>query len=157
MSLEESMKELAESNTKLAKALNRYADVIETNGVGVVSQAAKGKTAAADEEDEPAPKSKGKAAAAAEKPAAKSKAKAAPADEDDDGLDSKPAPKGKAKKAITFDEVKAKLLEVKEIGGREAAAEIFGEYGYSSLNNVQEKDYQAIFDDAVKYLDDNAE
>lgn len=155
MSLEESMKELAESNTKLAKALNRYADVIETNGVGVVSQAAKGK-AAADEEDEPAPKAKGKAAAA-EKPAAKSKAKAAAADEDDDGLDSKPAPKGKAKKAITFDEVKAKLLEVKEIGGREAAAEIFGEYGYSSLNNVQEKDYQAIFDDAVKYLDDNAE
>lgn len=151
MSLEESMKELAESNTKLAKALNRYADVIEENGVGVVSQA-KGKTKPAEEEEAPAPKGKGKAA-----PAAKGKAKPA-ADEDDDGLEEAPAPKAKGKaKAITFDQVKAELLKVKEIGGREAAAEIFGEYGYSSLNNVQEKDYQAIFDDAVRYIENNEE
>lgn len=150
MSLEDAM-------NNLAKAMNRYADVIETNGVAVVSQAASG-----------GEESGGKTTKATKTTTTKASGKAsnkgaADKDEgDDDGLGGgdggKATGKGnKTKKALTFDEVKAKLLEVKELGGREAAAEIFGEYGYSSLNNVQEKDYQAIFDDAVKYLDDNAE
>lgn len=152
MSLEDAM-------NNLAKAMNRYADVIEKHGVSVVSKASGG------EEEESGGKSTTTKATKTTTTKASGKAsnKGADKDEgDDDGLGGGDGGKttgkgGKAKKALTFDEVKAKLLEVKELGGREAAAEIFGEYGYSSLNNVQEKDYQAIYDDAVKYLDDNAE
>lgn len=151
MSLEDAM-------NNLAKAMNRYADVIETNGVAVVSQAKPGKS-----DDEGDTKSSGKTTTKATKTTSKTSNKGADKDEgDDDGLGGdggKSTGKGgkTTKKALTFDEVKAKLLEVKELGGREAAAEIFGEYGYSSLNNVQEKHYQDIYDDAQKYLDENAE
>lgn len=160
MSLEESMTTLAESNLKLAKALSRYADVIEANGVAVVSKANTG----SGEGDEGGGKASGKTTTSkATKATSKTSNKGGDKDEgDDDGLGGdggKSTGKGgkTTKKALTFDEVKAKLLEVKELGGREAAAEIFGEYGYSSLNNVQEKHYQDIYDDAQKYLDDNAE
>lgn len=154
MSLEDAM-------NNLAKAMNRYADVIEKHGVSVVSKA--NGSGGEEEESGGKPTTTSKATkSTTSKASGKASNKGADKDEgDDDGLGGgdggKATGKGKAKKALTFDEVKAKLLEVKELGGREAAAEIFGEYGYSSLNNVQEKDYQSIFDDAVKYLDDNAE
>lgn len=150
MSLEDAM-------NNLAKAMNRYADVIEKHGVSVVSKASGG------EEEESTSKTSNKATTTkATKTTSKTSNKGADKEEgDDDGLGDSGKSTGKGgkstKKALTFDEVKAKLLEVKELGGREAAAEIFGEYGYSSLNNVQEKHYQEIFDDAVKYIEDNAE
>ena len=140
MSLETAME-------NLAVAMTRYADVVEKYGLKIEGA----NTAKAEVADKPAAKGK-----AADKPAAKGKAAA-----DNDGFgedEDKPAAKGKAKKALTHDDVKAKLLEVKEANGgdKQAAIDIISEYGYAGIPSIKEKDFEAIFADAEKWLEDNA-
>ena len=130
MSLETAME-------NLAVAMTRYADVVEKYGLKIEGA----NTAKAEVADKPA--AKGKAAA------------------DNDGFgedEDKPAAKGKAKKALTHDDVKAKLLEVKEANGgdKQAAIDIISEYGYAGIPSIKEKDFEAIFADAEKWLEDNA-
>ena len=153
MSLEESMKELAESNLKLAKSFDRYADVIQKFGLKIENDNA-GKTPAGDAEPEEKPAGK---AAGKGKPAGKAAGKPAAGKGDDDGFgDEEEKPAGKAKK-LTHDDVKAKLLEIRDAAeDKEPALAIIREYGYDSIPTIKEKDYAAIFADAEKWLEDNA-
>ena len=137
MSIEKSLESLAESNNALAKAMTYYAGVIEKNAMNVYSIAQGATPPAAD----PAP-------AAPEKPTKPAKAKKyadppPPASDDDgfgdDGLDDTPA-------NLTADQIKAKLIEVKDAYGDKAPAlEIIGRFGYNAIPEVQPKDYAAVW------------
>ena len=134
MSMEESMKALAESNNNLAESQNkladtmgRYADVIERNAALVVTNGGQlVEKPKADAEPE-------------KKPRGKAKAEDKPKDDD----------LGKAPK-LTEDEVKGKLLELRDLHDDKAPAlKILGEYGYESFNDLKPADFQAVYDDAV--------
>ena len=150
MSLEDSMKELAASNLKLAASFDRYADVVEKYGLKI-EQANTAPAAA----DEAAPSKPPKA----EKPPKASKggkAKAEPEKAaDNDGFDEDEKP-SKPKKELTHDEVKAILLKIKEISGsKEPAINIIAEYGYSGIPQIQAKDFEAIYNDAEEWIEEN--
>lgn len=150
MSLEESMKELAESNLTLAKSLSRYAEVVEKYGLKIESANSGG---GAEPEGKPEKALKEEKQTAAQKKAAA--AAAAKAGKDDDGFDDKPS---KKTKKLTHDDVKAKLLEIRDAAGdKQPALDLIGEHGYSAIPDIQEKDFDAIFADATKWLEDNAE
>lgn len=153
MSLEESMKELAESNLTLAKSLSRYAEVVEKYGLKIES--ANNGGAEPEGKPEKAPKEE-KQTPAQKKAAEKAAAAAKAAKDDDDGFDA-PAPAKKAKK-LTHDDVKAKLLEIRDAAGdKQPALDLIGEHGYSAIPDIQEKDFDAIHADAVKWLEENVE
>lgn len=120
---------LAASNDRLAKAMDNYAGVIEKNAALVVSNGG-----------QLAEKPKTEAAAAEPEKRTRGKAKTEDAKKDDD--------LGKAK--LTEDEVKGKLLELRDLHDDKAPAlKILGEYGYESFNDLKPADFQAVYDDAV--------
>lgn len=151
MSLEESMKELAESNLTLAKSLSRYAEVVEKYGLKIESA----NNGGAEPEGKPEKAPKEEKQTPAQKKAAEKAAAAAKAGKDDDGFDDKPP---KKTKKLTHDDVKAKLLEIRDAAGdKQPALDLIGEHGYSAIPDIQEKDFDAIHADAVKWLEENVE
>ena len=150
MSLEDSMKALAESNLKLAAAQEHYAGVIEKFGSLVVASAGDAAPAASTS-------TKADAAPAAGKGKGKGKGKADPApaetknddagfgDDDgfggDEGGDDSEVPE-----KLTADQVKAKLLEVRDAYGDKAPAlKIINDLGYSAIPDVKPADYKKVW------------
>ena len=150
MSLEESMKELAESNLALAKAMNGYAKVITEHGTQAVVS---GKPA----KDDPDAGSSSKPQTAAEKKAAKAAAekaaKEAAKDEgDDDGFDDDDT----GSKTYTHEEVKALLVQVKNTNGdKEEALDLIRPLGYQTIPSIQEKDFAKVAKAAEAWLKKN--
>lgn len=131
MSLEDAM-------NNLASAMNRYADVIEKNGVQVVSVA---DTSAA------APKDK-KPAGRPPKAAAESKKDDTGLDDDDDGLG------GEEEPTYTIDDVKGKLVALRnQTGDKDASLKIMKEFGYAKVGDIKEKDFAKIIAKVDKMLD----
>lgn len=157
MSLEKSMQELAESNLKLAEAQNALADA-QNSVAGQYQEmiaffAANGtpeKPAAASKPDKA---EKGETVAQRKKrEAAEAKAAAEAAAQGDDGFGDDEGGE-ETETALTMDDVKKKLFEVKDkFGDKSYALEIIAEYGYKALPDIQEKDFDAIYADAEKAL-----
>ena len=148
MSLEESMKALAESNLKLAAAQEHYAGVIEKFGSLVVASAGDGAAAATPAKTDAAPAAKGG------KGSKGGKGKTDPAPEtknddagfgDDDGFggeDGEP----EVPEKLTADQVKAKLLEVRDAYGDKAPAlKIINDLGYSAIPDVKPADFKKVW------------
>lgn len=147
MSLEKSMELLAESNIKLAEAQQavaaKYDEMIAffaANKDGAAPAAKK-----ADEEEKPA-KPATKKAAKRGRPKKEEK----PADDDGFGEGDD------AQEEITFDQVKAQLLAVRDAhgGDKAPAVALLKDHGYRAIPEIQEKDYRSIYDAAQKLIDD---
>lgn len=154
MSLEESMKDLAESNREraaadreLAKAMTFYAETINKFGLSL-HNSNEGKEpqpgAAAASADKPSGRGRGKAATAAakEEPAAGSNDGFS-----DDGFGGGGEGGEGGGKEYTFDEVKAKLLELmkKNGGDKTESVAIINKYGYASLNDIKDAHFSDIY------------
>lgn len=156
MSLEQSMEKLAESNLKLAKSFDRYADVVEKFGLKIEKDN-EGRTPAGDAPAGDAPTGstnkpgRGRPAGSTNKP--KATPAPEPEAEDDDGFgeeeegneDTITAPDD-----LTHDQVKAKLLALKKACGDDKgpALKIIAKYGYETIPSVKEKHFAAIWVDA---------
>lgn len=157
MSLEDSMKDLADSNRELATALSTYAKVVEKYGLKLETDNS-GKATVAEQEkggkaEKPEKAEKPKTAAQKK---ADEKAAAAKKD-DDDGFGDEEDKAPKRKKPLTHDDVKAKLLEIRDAAdSKEPALELIGEFGYDSIPTIKEKDYEGIYAAAEKWLEENA-
>ena len=153
MSLEDSMKALAESNLKLAAAQERYAGVIEKFGSLVVASpgAAAADTSAKTE-------AAGKPLTAAQKKKAEKEAADKAATEaaaggdggfgDDDGFGNEGAggDEPEVPEKLTADQVKAKLLEVRDAYGDKAPAlKIINDLGYSAIPDVKPADFKKVW------------
>ena len=150
MSLEQSMLTLAESNLKLAAAQEHYASVIQQFGSLVVASAGDGATAtpAKTEAATPAAKGKGKG---------KGKAETTPAPEtkgddtgfgDDEGFGNEGGDENETEvpDQLTSDQVKAKLLEVRDAYGDKAPAlKIINDLGYSAIPDVKPADFKKVW------------
>ena len=149
MSLEESMKALAESNLKLAAAQEHYAGVIEKFGSLVVASPG---AAAADTPTKT--EAAGKPLTAAQKKKAEKEAadKAAAGGDggfgDDDGFGNEGAggDEPEVPEKLTSDQVKAKLLEVRDAYGDKAPAlKIINDLGYSAIPDVKPADFKKVW------------
>ena len=150
MSLEESMKALAESNLKLAAAQEHYAGVIEKFGSLVVASAgdAAPATAAASTKTDAAPatagKGKGKGGKGKTEPAAETKTDDAGFG-DYDGFGDEGG-EAEVPDDLTADQVKAKLLEVRDAYGDKAPAlKIINDLGYSAIPDVKPADFKKVW------------
>lgn len=141
MSLEDSMQTLAESNLKLAAAMDNYAATIEKFGSMVVAQP--GDAPAAATEKAPATKGKGRGKAATK---AEPETKGDDAGfGDDDGFGGEGG-EAEVPEKLTGDQVKAKLLEVRDAYGDKAPAlKIINDFGYSAIPDVKPADYQKVW------------
>ena len=143
MSLEDSMQTLAESNLKLAAAMDNYAAAIEKFGSMAVAQPGDAPAAATEKaapaEKAPATKGKGRGKAAAKaEPETK-------ADDDDDGFGGEGG-EAEVPEKLTGDQVKAKLLEVRDAYGDKAPAlKIINDLGYNAIPDVKAADYQKVW------------
>lgn len=156
MSLEDSMKTLAESNLKLAAAMDSYAATIEKFGSMVVAQPGDA-PAAATEKAAPAEKAPAKKAAA-KKAAAKKAEPETQADDaglgDDDGFGGEGG-EAEVPEKLTGDQVKAKLLEVRDAYGDKAPAlKIINDLGYNAIPDVKAADYQKVWAACEKAIAD---
>ena len=159
MSLEDSMKALAESNLKLAAAQERYAGVIEKFGSLVVASpgAAAADTSAKTE-------AAGKPLTAAQKKKADKAATEAATEAaaggdggfgDDDGFGNEGAggDEPEVPEKLTGDQVKAKLLEVRDAYGDKAPAlKIINDLGYAAIPDVKPADYKKVWIAAEKAI-----
>ena len=154
MSLEESMKSLAESNLKLAAAQERYAGVIEKFGSLVVATNGEAATVATPAKtDKPPTAAEKKAAAAAAKKAAEAAAAASDGFGGDDagsdgfgGDDAGGEGEPEVPEKLTSDQVKAKLLEVRDAYGDKAPAlKIINDLGYSAIPDVKPADFKKVW------------
>lgn len=164
MSLEESMKALAESNLKLAAAQERYAGVIEKFGSLVVANPGAGTASAAA----PAAETTGKPLTAAQKKKAEKEAAEKAAAEkaaaggdgfggDGDGFGDEGGDAGgdepEVPEKLTGDQVKAKLLEVRDAYGDKAPAlKIINDLGYAAIPDVKPADYKKVWIAAEKAI-----
>ena len=150
MSLEKSMELLAESNIKLAEAQTKLAEAqqaVAAKDDGLIAPAAAEKgDAATPEKDEPEEATK---KAPAKKAAKRGRPKKEEAKSEDDGF-------GDEDEAVTFDQVKAQLLAVRDAhgGDKAPAVALLKDHGYRAIPEIQEKDYRSIFDAAQKLIDE---
>jgi len=159
MSLEDSMKELAASNLKLATSFDRYADVVEKYGLQIREANGDAAPATPAKETKPAAAAAsggkgGKAKPAAAKPAAETKDDDDAGDDgfgDDNGGDDDGMPT-----ELTAEIIKAKLFEVKDsYGDKEPALAIIRKLGYNAIPDVKAKDFEKVYKACVKALKDN--
>ena len=146
MSLEESMKDLADANRELAAGLREYSAVIKKVGLKALG---KEDVADADEKtDKPAAKFAGR-------PKGSTKPKPAPEPEEeeelDDGLGGDEAEE-EEEESIDADTVKAKLKELGDATERTVASAIFRDMGFKSFTDIPDNKLQAVYDAAVKAL-----
>lgn len=157
MSLEESMATLAESNLKLAAAMDRYASIIEK--VGVQVQVANGTAAATSETpaataattDKPARGGKGKG-----KPAAASEPESPKLDEfgdpiSDDSENDAFDVGGTAAREYTEADVRAAVTGVKDQVSKDAALAIIKGAGAANLAQIDKSKYGYVIAEAAKH------
>lgn len=164
MSLEESMKALAESNLKLAAAQEHYAGVIEKFGTLVVASPGAGTAAtpasAAETTGKPltaAQKKKAEKEAAEKAAAEKAAAGGDGFGGDGDGFGDEGGEAGgdepEVPEKLTGDQVKAKLLEVRDAYGDKAPAlKIINDLGYAAIPDVKPADYKKVWIAAEKAI-----
>ncbi len=159
MSLEQSMIALAESNLKLAAAQEHYAGVIEKFGSLVVATNGEAATVAAPAKEPAAAKggkgAKGGKAAAKAEPAADAAAAGDGFGGDDDGFGGGDAggDEPEVPEKLTGDQVKAKLLEVRDAYGDKAPAlKIINDLGYAAIPDVKPADYKKVWIAAEKAI-----
>lgn len=164
MSLEESMKALAESNLKLAAAQEHYAGVIEKFGSLVVASPGAGTAAtpasAAETTGKPltaAQKKKAEKEAAEKAAAEKAAAGGDGFGGDGDGFGDEGGEAGgdepEVPEKLTGDQVKAKLLEVRDAYGDKAPAlKIINDLGYAAIPDVKPADYKKVWIAAEKAI-----
>ena len=153
MSLEETLKALAESQTKLAVAMTNYAETIDKYGLKIITANGGDTPAAAASSEKPKAEGKPKGGKAA---AAKADA-AAGEGGGDDGFGNEGGGDGfgdEGGKTYTFDDVKAKLLSLmsKNGGDKTASVAIINKYGYQSLNDIKDQHFAQIVADVEKAL-----
>lgn len=139
MSLEDSMKELAASNLKLAASLDNYAATIDKYGLKIASDNGDAAKAPAADTGKAATTGKGKG---------KGKAEAPPADDGfggDDGFGDDPDPEVPDK--ITPDMMKAKVLEVRNAyGSADVARALVKEVcGAEAIPDIKKDDYAKVW------------
>lgn len=143
MSFEESLKALADSNLRLAAAMDKYADTITKFGLKV-EEANTGK---AEETEEEAPvaekKPRGRPAKAKPEPTPEPEV-----EDEDDGF----GEEEEEEAAIDFAAVKQALKDVAAKVGKEKALKIMHDRGYKAIPEIKEKDYKAVYDAAQKLL-----
>lgn len=153
MSLEDSMKALADSNIVLAKALTGYAEVVTANTEVLKSIHASGGVAFVGASEAVA----AGAADAAGKPGRKPRTTPAastpePEPENDPFADDEP----ETAKELTADDIKALLLKVRDKGGEKkneaAARKIMEAVGAASIGKIAPKDYAKVAELAEKAL-----
>lgn len=159
MSLEQSMLALAESNLKLAAAQEHYASVIEKFGSLAVATNGEAATAAPPAKEPAAAKggkgAKGGKAAAKTEPAADAAAAGDGFGGDDDGFGGGEAggDEPEVPEKLTGDQVKAKLLEVRDAYGDKAPAlKIINDLGYAAIPDVKPADYKKVWIAAEKAI-----
>ena len=136
-SIEEAIIEFAKSITTLAESNHRVADTNEA-----VVEKYERLIALQGGEAAPAPT---KPAGKGGRPAgAKNKPKEEP--QEDDGLG------GTAPDSVTFDEMKAKLVELREATDVAAPRALMKKFGAGNVAEIKEEDYQAVYDAAVKAI-----
>lgn len=145
MSLEKSMAALAAANLVLAEAMTKYAATIDKYGLKIAG--ANGDAPAAEK-----PKATGRGRKT--EPAA-----TPPADDglggDDDGFGNEGAGDGEpsAPDKLTADQVKAKLLEVRDAFGDKAPAlKIINGFGYNAIPDVKPADFKKVWIECEKAL-----
>ena len=141
MSLEDSMKELADSNRELAAAMKGYTKAITENARLVVTGAAEPAEAATPAKAPPAKSTPAKGKG-------KGKTETPPDDGlggDDDGF-ADGGSNADVPKKITADMVKAKLLEVRDAYGDKAPAlKIIQDLGYAAIPDVKPADFEKVW------------
>lgn len=148
MSLEKSMELLAESNTKLAEAQSKLAAaqlaIAAKYDEMIASVAGQGGEKEAPEKEEKK--------APAKKAAKRGRPKKEEAKAEDDGF----GEGDDAQEEITFDQVKAQLLAVRDAhgGDKAPAVALLKDHGYRAIPEIQEKDYRSIYDAAQKLIDE---
>ncbi len=151
MSLEKSMELLAESNTKLAEAQSKLAEAQQAVAAKYDEMIAfvAGQGGAKEAPEKEAPEKEEKKAPA--KKAAKRGRPKKEEKEEDDGFG-----EGDEQEEITFDQVKAQLLAVRDAhgGDKAPAVALLKDHGYRAIPEIQEKDYRSIYDAAQKLIDD---
>lgn len=164
MSLEQSMIALAESNLKLAAAQEHYAGVIEKFGSLVVASPGAGTAAtpasAAETTGKPltaAQKKKAEKEAAEKAAAEKAAAGGDGFGGDGDGFGDEGGEAGgdepEVPEKLTGDQVKAKLLEVRDAYGDKAPAlKIINDLGYAAIPDVKPADYKKVWVAAEKAI-----
>lgn len=151
MSIEDTMKDMAESQRELAAAMREYASVIAQYSKSIVSAA----TGAADEapaELKSEPKAKpGRPAGSTNK---KKEEPAPPAEEpeDDDNGDDGFGEEDENTSAVSFDDVKEALKGVAKKHSKDKALEILGKFGYKGIPEIKEADYAKVHAAATKLL-----
>lgn len=155
MSLEDSMKALADSNIVLAKALTGYAEVVTANTEVLKSIHASGGVAfvgASEAVAAGAAATAGKGGRKAKETPAASTPAADPEPENDPFADDEP----EAAKELTADDIKALLLKVRDKGGEKkneaAARKIMEAVGAASIGKIAPKDYAKVAELAEKAL-----
>lgn len=154
MSFEKSVEALAESNLRLADAMNKYADVIDKYALkieavgGDVAKAAAAETSSGKKggDDKPTPAKGGRGKKAAAEP---------PADAggDDDGFGGADDFDSGVPDKLTGDQVKAKLLEVRDAYGDKAPAlKIINALGYNAIPDVKPADYAKVWTECEKAI-----
>lgn len=138
MSLEESMAKLAEAQlvfaAALEKAAERYDALIELYSTG-------------DAPAKPPAKEEAKPASTRGRPAgAKNKPKEEPPADDGLGGDEEE----ETGSSVTFNEMKAKLVELRELTDKDAPRALMKKFGATNVGEIKEEDFQAVYDAAVK-------
>lgn len=146
MSLEQSMTTLAESNLKLAEAMNKYAAVMSSlaeKGVTVLTGEVTAAPAAAADAGETEGKKRGRPAKAekptepkAEKP---TEPESDPFADDDDGL-------GDETQTYTAEQIKNAIKAVKEKKGKDEALGILTAIGVATIGQITEAQYAKVAD-----------
>ena len=135
---------LEDSFDRLAKAMDKYADVIERFGLKIESEA---KAAGEKSADKPAEEKK------AGRPKGSTKKAPEPEEDEveDDGLGGDETEE-EEEEGIDADTVKAKLKELGDATERTVASAIFRDMGFKSFNDIPDGKLQAVYDAAVKAL-----
>ena len=144
MSLEESMKDLADANRELAAGLREYAGVIKKVGLKAL-----GKADSEEEEEEGAPKPKASKSTATKSTATKSATKkSAPKDEGEEEEEEDPFGENEEEEEeeeVTLDDVKAALIALRDkTGDKEAPLAVMGKFGYKKVPDIQSKDFAKV-------------
>ena len=143
MSLEESMKDLADANRELAAGLREYAGVIKKVGLKAL-----GKADSEEEEEEGAPKPKASKSTATKSTAAKSATKKSAPKEEEEEEEEDPFGENEEEEEeeeVTLDDVKAALIALRDkTGDKEAPLAVMGKFGYKKVPDIQSKDFAKV-------------
>ena len=163
MSFEDSLKALADSNLRLAAAMDKYADTITKFGLkveeantGSAEEATDEETARLQYEDRKKNAMLSAGSAGEEKKPRGRPKKVEPAPEpevedEDDGFGDDDD-EVEEDKPLTAETIKNELKAVRDAAGKDKALAIIQKLGYKAIPEIKEKDYKAVHDACQKIL-----